>query len=89
MEVKNLKGDKKEKILKAHGLHNVPVSDLLIPSSHFANVSQNTISEVHYTDALHTLTPDHLHINHGGVFPHHLWAQMKRHLHQEIGGSLV
>lgn len=32
------------------------------------------------SDAHRAQTPDRLHTNHGGVFPVHLWGQMKRHL---------
>ena len=70
----------KEKLLKDHGLRDVPVNDPLNFSCCCADASQNAFSELEFTDAHRALTPDRLHINHGGAFPVHLWVQLKRHL---------
>ena len=32
------------------------------------------------SDPHRSLAPDRLHINHGGLFPHHLWKEAKRHI---------
>ncbi|KZP29511.1 hypothetical protein FIBSPDRAFT_727366 [Athelia psychrophila] len=63
-QASKLKGDAKEEKLKDHGLRNV----------------KNEISKLTNWDALRALAHDRLHIFHGGVFPHHLWVQLKRHL---------
>ncbi|KZP28161.1 hypothetical protein FIBSPDRAFT_729690, partial [Athelia psychrophila] len=63
-EANAVRGDAREAILKAHGLRNV----------------QNVFYEVKYTDILRALYPDRLHIDHGGLFPHHLWFDMRLHI---------
>ncbi|KZP13413.1 hypothetical protein FIBSPDRAFT_913092 [Athelia psychrophila] len=63
-EANVVRGNAREAILKAHGLRNV----------------QNVFYEVRYTDPLRVLYPDRLHIDHGGLFPHHLWFDMRLHI---------
>lgn len=56
---------------------------LVCCASHLFNANyllQNAISEVERSDVHRTLAPDRLHMFHGGVFPHHLWEQLKQHI---------
>lgn len=68
--------------LKEHGLRNVQVSlfTSFILQLEANDHPQNAIAEIAHSDPHRALAPDRLHVFHGGVFPHHLWEQLKRHI---------